>query len=145
MAGDSVGELPHQSAELPQSPAPKDRPRRAPFHGRADVRLDGVQPPPDFGNLLGEIGRAAREIGDLVAEFSAVAHAVAHDVVDGHADKRAERGDGRRGGVELKARNRMPPNEPAIRTMHSATNMELSRRMPQRRPGGPGCPDLPRR
>ena len=103
VARDRVGDLAHQAAQFADLGG--DRIDRAahPVHAALDLVFHGGEPAPLFGHLAGEVGGAAREIRDLVAEIAAVAQAVADGVDQRQAGERGHRHDQRGAGIDLEA------------------------------------------
>ena len=70
---------------------------------RSDLDFCSVETTRDFRDLACEIGRAARQIGDLVAEISAIAQAVTDRIEQRHTGQGSQRHDRRRAGIDAEA------------------------------------------
>ena len=103
MAGDRVGDLPHQAAQFADLGGDRiDRAARL-VHGALDPAFHGDEPARHLAHLAGEVGGAARQIGDLVADIAAVAQAAADGIVECHGGERGQRHDRRGELVHLEA------------------------------------------
>ena len=93
MTGDGFGQLFHQRTEFADLCGQRIV-RRARTPG-AVLRLDGIDPAADFADLAGQIGGAARQIGNLLADIVAIAQPRRDDIVErkrGHDRERYDRG-----------------------------------------------------
>ena len=91
MRGHRIGDLPDQTAQLADFERERiDRAARA-ADARFNAHLDRVDAARHFAYLTRQVGGAARQIGDLVAEVAAVAQPVADGIGEHHGDQRAER------------------------------------------------------
>ena len=79
-----------------------DRAARA-IDALAHVLVHVVEAPRHLRHLPRQIGGAARQIADLVAEFAAVAQPAGDAVVERHADERGQRHNRRGARIDLEA------------------------------------------
>ena len=101
MGGDRLGDLAHQRAQFAHLGGERIDRNARPLDRLVDLGFHGVEPARDLAHLAREIGGAAREVGDLVAEGAAVGEAAADRVVEHHGHQGAERDEAGAAHVQL--------------------------------------------